>query len=262
MHNLLTTVAQTPVLLIGCDYDGTLAPIVDDPAQAWPILASIRALERLVELPNTHVAVISGRSVSDLKSFTRLSSRVWLVGSHGAEFPRAEPATSDVGAQPEPVDRKLAAAIAGSLDVIAARFAGCRVEPKPVGAALHVRQVAPSLRAECMQDVLDGPGAWPEVVVKHGKMVVDLCARSADKGVALDAIRATVGATKVVFIGDDLTDEDAFARLIQPRDLGVKVGPGATAALCRVESPRQVTSVLAMLHAARRSYQASFTDEM
>ncbi len=70
----------------------------------------------------------------------------------------------------------------------------------------------------------------------------------ADKGTAVQALRARTGAAAVLYAGDDVTDEDALAVLdAAAGDVGVKVGPGATAAGHRVGSPEQVTAMLARL---------------
>ena len=75
----------------------------------------------------------------------------------------------------------------------------------------------------------------------------------ADKGYALDALRHQVGATAAIFVGDDVTDEDAFSRLTGP-DLGIKVGAGPTFATQRVDGPRRRR---AAARAARRDAAAS-----
>ena len=71
---------------VGCDYDGTLAPLVDDPARAEPLPEAVAAVRALAALPQTTVAVVSGRALRDLATLSRLPSEVHLVGSHGSEF--------------------------------------------------------------------------------------------------------------------------------------------------------------------------------
>ena len=82
----LGRIARVPQLLIGCDYDGTLAPLVEDPAAAGPLPEAVAAVRALAALPQTVVAVISGRALRDLATLSRLPSEVHLVGSHGSEF--------------------------------------------------------------------------------------------------------------------------------------------------------------------------------
>src|SRR5688572_21572122 len=78
--------ARTPTLLVACDYDGTLSPIVDDPSKAAPLPEAVAAIRTLASLPQTTVAVVSGRALRDLATLSRLPSEVHLVGSHGSEF--------------------------------------------------------------------------------------------------------------------------------------------------------------------------------
>src|ERR1700742_1597835 len=82
----IVQIARTPRLLVACDYDGTLAPIVPNPEQARPMTESVGALRSLAGLHETTTAVISGRALRDLATLSRLPPEVHLVGSHGSEF--------------------------------------------------------------------------------------------------------------------------------------------------------------------------------
>src|SRR5690349_2332610 len=86
LRSAATRVARVPWLLVACDYDGTLAPIVEDPTKAAPLLEAVAAIRALAALPQTSVAVISGRALRDLAALSRLPAEVHLVGSHGSEF--------------------------------------------------------------------------------------------------------------------------------------------------------------------------------
>src|SRR6266851_2053845 len=68
----LSHLATTPVLLVACDYDGTLAPIVSDPGTARPLPEAVSALRALAILADTNVALISGRALHDLALLSRL----------------------------------------------------------------------------------------------------------------------------------------------------------------------------------------------
>jgi GH15 family glucan-1,4-alpha-glucosidase len=76
--------------------------------------------------------------------------------------------------------------------------------------------------------------------------VIELAVVETNKGEALEAIRHRVGASAAIYIGDDVTDEDAFASLTGP-DVGVKVGGGETRAKHRIENPDEAARVLAQL---------------
>jgi trehalose 6-phosphate phosphatase len=76
--------------------------------------------------------------------------------------------------------------------------------------------------------------------------VLEFAVRSTTKGEALEHLRRYTHADRVFYAGDDVTDEDAFAAL-QPDDLGVKSGPGATEAAFRVAGPDEIALVLSTL---------------
>jgi trehalose-phosphatase len=239
--------ARVPQLLVACDYDGTLAPLVDDPTAARPLPESVAAIRALAALPQTMVAVVSGRALRDLATLSRLPSEVHLVGSHGSEF--------DVGfverLQPDQVEVR--ARLKAELRTITADQPGVRLESKPASIAVHVRAAAPDVAARVVEAVRSGPAAWPGVHVKNGKHVVELSVLATHKGAALDQLRTQLSASAVLFLGDDVTDEDGFATLRGP-DVGIKIGAGDTAATFRVAAPLDGARVLAQLLEARRTW--------
>ena len=85
LFRIIQQLARAEQLLVATDYDGTIAPIVDSPAHAYPKEESVQAMRALAELDNTTSAVISGRSLRDLAAMSRLPREVHLVGSHGGE---------------------------------------------------------------------------------------------------------------------------------------------------------------------------------
>jgi trehalose-phosphatase len=243
----LGRIARVPQLLIGCDYDGTLAPLVDDPTAAGPMPEAVAAVRALASLPQTVVAVISGRALRDLATLSRLPSEVHLVGSHGSEF--------DLGfiqrLPPELVD--LHGKLVAELNEIVRDHPGVRLETKPASVALHVRGVGRDVSARALEAVRRGPATWPDVHVTHGKEVVELSLVATDKGAAVGALRVQASASAVLYVGDDVTDENAFAQLHGP-DVGVKVGPGETLAAFRVEQPVDAVRVLGFLLETRRQW--------
>jgi trehalose 6-phosphate phosphatase len=70
LEKKLKQIAQTPVLLVASDYDGTIAPIVSNPEDALPHPESMVALKSLGKLSLTHTAIISGRSLKFLTSLS------------------------------------------------------------------------------------------------------------------------------------------------------------------------------------------------
>ncbi|MER7015787.1 trehalose-phosphatase [Saccharopolyspora sp. NPDC000359] len=243
----IVQLARTPRLLVACDYDGTLAPIVADPTQAKPLPESVHALRSLAALPATTTAVISGRALRDLATLSRLPAEVYLVGSHGSEF--------DVGfvheLQPEATQLRTELQI-GLQDIVRGK-PGVTLEAKPASVAVHVRRADPEVASEVLETVRSGPAQWDGVSVTEGKEVIELSVVQTDKGNALDALRHQVGATAAVFLGDDVTDEKAFARLHGP-DLGIKIGDGDTLGRFRVDDAADVATVLAFLMEERRTW--------
>lgn len=247
LRQVLIALARTPTLLVATDYDGVMAPIVKNPNEAKPIKASIRALRGLAELPRTSAAVISGRALRDLAVLSRLPAEVHLVGSHGSEF--------DVGFGSElnRAQRRRLVAITEQAHAIAAEYDGVTVEEKPISVAIHYRNVDPDRRKAARAAIMDGPAAMDEVELTKGKDVVELAVMDTDKGSALDRLRRQVGATAVVFVGDDVTDEKAFARLRGP-DVGIKIGDGDTLASIRVADPHVAARAMTALWQLRQSW--------
>ena len=240
----LQLIARVPVLLVASDYDGTIAPIVSDPDRAHPRRESIVALRQLAALPQTHVAVISGRALVDLSRLTGLPDDVHLVGSHGSEF------DLDFATSLPPEAASLRERIASELAAVAGTEEGFHIETKPASVAFHYRNADEDRAREALKIVLDGPASLEGVFTKHGKKVVELGVVETSKGSALETMRHRSGASAVIFFGDDVTDEDAFTTLAGP-DIGVKVGPGESAAAHRVAGPDEVARVLARLSELR-----------
>ncbi|CRK61194.1 Trehalose-6-phosphate phosphatase [Alloactinosynnema sp. L-07] len=247
LRRAIVQVARTPRLLVACDYDGTLAPIVEDPEQARPHSESVGALRSLAGLHETTTAVISGRALRDLATLSRLPSEVHLVGSHGSEF--------DVGfvhALDEQA-RSLHLLIETELEQLIEGAPGVHLEVKPASIAVHVRRADAEVGERVLAAVRSGPCTWEGVQVTEGKAVVELAVIHTDKGHALDVLRHQVGATAAVFVGDDVTDEKAFARLHGP-DVGIKVGDGESLAVYRINDPVEVATVLAFMLEERQNW--------
>ncbi|HEU0089418.1 MAG TPA: trehalose-phosphatase [Pseudonocardiaceae bacterium] len=247
LRRALAQLARSPRLLVACDYDGTLAPIVEDPDRAFPRQESVAALRLLAGLPETTVAVISGRALRDLATLSRLPGEVHLVGSHGSEFDAGfvHALAPRVVALRQRLYDELARLVDG--------YEGVSLEVKPASVAVHVRRAVPEVAEQVLSEVLAGPCGWDGVQVTQGKSVVELAVVQTDKGQALDILRHQVGATAAVFLGDDVTDEKVFTRLTGP-DLGIKVGTGQSLAGYRVQAPEDVAMVLAVLVEERRHW--------
>ena len=237
MGPVLDSAVVAAVLLVACDYDGTLAPIVDDPAAAHPDARAIDALRTLSALPDTVVAVISGRARADLAGFLGEMPDVIFVGGHGGEW-------EDEEVTPE------ADALASVLREVAAGFPGSTVEAKPTGAAFHYRQLVDQDTAGGAAQAAIDAAADQATSVLHGKRVVEFSISDADKGAALRRLHHELSPDVTIFIGDDVTDEDAFSAL-GPSDMAVKVGGGETIAPWRLEGQFDVAPLLEELSTRR-----------
>lgn len=237
--------AGADVVLIASDYDGTLAELVDDPTRAWPWAPSIQILHDLAALPGVHVAVVSGRALDELRLLSGLGDDAVLIGSHGAELVDGVVEGFDADAA------ETLATVTSMLEAIAAKVPGARVELKPAGVAFHTRAVEPAIAADVTASVLTGVGAMAGVRVRPGKDVVELGVTRGDKGQAIASLRDRLGAAAVLFLGDDVTDEDAFAVLDGPLDVAVKVGPGPSIAPHRLDGVPEVGQLLSTVFELR-----------
>lgn len=243
----IAELVRVPVLLVATDYDGTLSPIVDDPADAVPHREALVALNNLAELPKTYAAVISGRSLADLAGLAAFAEPVHLVGSHGSEFD----AGFVDGLTAEQIQRL--DAIGNTLGVLAETHPGFTLERKPASIAFHYRNAPDHLAERAIDQIRADTAQLDRVHVKDGKKVIELSVIETSKAHAFQAIRSRLGATAAIFLGDDRTDEDIFDILRGP-DVGVKVGAGETLAPFRVIDPVEVAQILARICEQRTAY--------
>ncbi len=241
LQDELRRIAASPILLVGCDFDGTLAAIAPTPDLAEVDRESLAALTRLSNLESTHVAVLTGRSRDDVARKLGGVQGFTLVGGHGAE--------SDDVAQP---DRGMLDELRETMARIGSRFVGALVEVKRTGVAMHYRNVEPAAHGDFRAEVHAAAARLGCPLVRDGLMVVETGVVKADKGMALRSLVQRLNAHAVLFIGDDATDEDAFAAL-RPQDVGVRVGSAESVAEFSVRDPVVVRQVLASLAAEREA---------
>jgi len=250
LNDIVSHVTSSPVLLVASDFDGTLAELVERTDHASTNPASRAALSRLSRTPHTHIAIISGRGLADLRSRLRPDERWELSGSHGAEIAGEpdRPFTANSCDQLE--------LVAAELKTLASMHAGCSVEHKPRGVAFHYRGILDGCTEEVVDAVMALAKHSPALVMRLGSMVVEFLADRVTKGDGLRRIRRRVGASAVIFIGDDLTDEHAFMAMV-PSDAAVKVGSGDTRAKFRLEGTDDVARLLTLLADEREAWARS-----
>ncbi|WP_051389444.1 trehalose-phosphatase [Arthrobacter sp. 35W] len=250
LQHAIAALAQTERLLVALDFDGTMSPLVPRPEDARPLPASATAFAALSALPGTTTALISGRALASLRLVAGPPAATLLVGSHGAEVwlgPGAAPLElSD--AEQDALSRVVAA-----LEAVAAEHPGTAVEYKPAGAVLHTRQADDAVGDSAIAAARSALTAGSGIHLTDGKRVLEAAVVRADKGQGLGLLRDAAAATAVFFAGDDVTDEHAFAAL-GTGDVGVKVGPGETAAGYRIPSPAGLPAVLEQLLAGRERW--------
>lgn len=201
--------------LFAFDLDGTLAPIVPNPTEI-AIPEDVR--QALIQLDSiAPVAIITGRSRTDALNHLRFSPR-YLVGNHGAEgLPGAEAGGLDF--------IRLCNEWKEQLHLLLPDIAeqGISLDDKGETMALHYRHAVN--RAEARKSILSAiAGLKPTPRVVAGIYVKNLVPYTAPhKGKALEALMAHLGASRAIFVGDDVTDEDVF-RLANPEILGIRVG--------------------------------------
>lgn len=230
---LAAIAAEPATALIASDYDGTLAPIVDDPAAAVPAPGAVDALAGLAARVGT-VAVITGRAAADAVSLGGLAAVPGLIvlGHYGAQRWQAGELTAP---DPPPGVQAVREALPGLLTGLAAPE-GTAIEDKGTSLAVHTRRTAdPAAALGLLREPLRRLAGDAGLTVEPGRFVLELRPPGMDKGAALRQLAAERRARSVLFCGDDLGDLAAFAAVRELRAGGV---PGCTVASGSPESPR------------------------
>jgi trehalose-phosphatase len=232
-------------LLVALDFDGTLAPLQDDPWTVRVAPGGEQVLARLGARPDVVLALVSGRSLDTLAPLAPVPVGTVLVAGHGAERGRAVPDGLERTTLHLAGDRaRLLVALHDGAWRIADEHDGVWVEAKPTSVVVHTRRAEPGVAAAA-QAAAHRLGETAARVLT-GKDVVELMALPSDKGSALAGLRAETGARAVLYAGDDVTDEHAF-EVLGPDDVAVKVGAGPSSAAYRVADPVALVAALVVL---------------
>jgi len=237
-------------VLVALDFDGTLAPDVDDPANARALPQAHDALLQLHAQPGVTVALISGRSLESLVAVSELPGDVPLVGSHGLEVRFA---VGDAAPAIDDADRARVVALQSRLDPLVVATPGAWLELKPAGLAVHTRLVDATAASALVTAVRAAAQlADAHLTVRDGKDVVEFSVRDATKGDGLRALRERFLPDAIFFAGDDVTDNDALA-VLGRRDIGIVVGMMPSSATHRVPTPTALAQVLIVLARVREA---------
>jgi trehalose 6-phosphate phosphatase len=237
-------------LSVFLDFDGTVTPIVDNPADAHLGPGMKAALEALTRRHDTLLVFISGRSVDDLRQRVGIPNVVY-AGNHGLEISGGGVSFVEPSAVAK---RDLLKRLVDGLDGSLRHIRGAWVEDKTLTATVHYRQAAPRDEGAVANIVHAALAHQSEIFqLNAGKKVFEIVPRAKwHKGAAVCWINARLagpGAASI-YIGDDRTDEDAFVQLLG--EITIRVGSeGDTAARYHVEDPGQVRVFLEWLNGER-----------
>lgn len=219
---LAALIAQPREALVAFDYDGTLAPIVEDPADARAhpeVVEGLVALSARVGL----VAIVTGRPAAQAVELGRFESagleRLVVLGHYGVE--RWDAATSSLHTAEPPAGlervRGELAGLLASLDL-----SDADVEDKGLSVAVHVRRLKdPAAAFAKLEQPLRELAADTGLAAEPGRYVIELRPTGMDKGRALRSLVDEAGARTVAFTGDDLGDLPAFEEVGRLRADGV-----------------------------------------
>ncbi|WP_293768974.1 trehalose-phosphatase [uncultured Corynebacterium sp.] len=258
---VIDDLARAAYLAVVSDFDGTLAPFAVDRYSVQANGAALAALQRLAAAARTTAAVLSGRDVEGLRRVCHLEPPVIFGGSHGAE---TAPATGgEITGGLDDAGRAHLEKMKAAVEDLVARHPGTEVELKPYQVVLHARELQlrdPAAAEAALQAATTvDPSPYPFTL---GKSVAEFSATTATKGTWLGELRERLEAetgqpVTLVFLGDDLTDEDGFAALDyspadgRVSDVGIKVGDGETAGNHRLADVEAVAEFLTQLADAR-----------
>jgi trehalose 6-phosphate phosphatase len=217
----LQQIQAAPESVLLLDYDGTLAPFHVDRSLAYPYHGVVSLLDGIVQCDKTRVVIVSGRPIVELRALLTPMSDLEMWGSHGLERQLSDGSYSRVQ-----VSEEDAASLREAEEwVVAAGLLTC-AEIKLGGIAIHWRGVAPA-EAKRIQALTQD--SWRPLAERSGLKLLrfeaglELRVSHPDKGNAVRTIIAALDdKVPIAFLGDDLTDEDAF-QVLKERGLTVLV---------------------------------------
>jgi trehalose 6-phosphate phosphatase len=226
---IINRIKSSQKVLILFDYDGTLTPIVEEPELAVLSDKSRKVVKALAGKRKFIVGIISGRAISDIKSKVNIDNIIY-AGNHGLEiegpgFAFIHPLTDEIKSNLKLINivlNKTVGSIKGSI-----------VEDKGITLSVHYRQVEDTDKEKEVKNVFDRvigiARKLGKVNTTSGKKVYEVRPPVQwHKGKAIELIMKDYEKTRykpiIIYMGDDLTDEDAFQSLKAFKGISIYVG--------------------------------------
>ena len=224
------------------DFDGVLVGLAETPGAIEVDPEVPRLLEGLHAVTRGAVAIVSGRSVEDIRRYLPRFPGI-VVGSHGAEIDRGSGPERMVDPDPACVE-----ALRKMVEGFAYTDPAYIAEPKPMGVVLHFRR-KPELRGAAYHMLEAALQDFDGFHIHHSKMAFEVRPDGVGKEHAVETLmgEAPFQGRRPVYFGDDVTDERALEWVRDQGGVSVKVGDGQTAAGCRLNTPDDVRAALASL---------------
>jgi trehalose 6-phosphate phosphatase len=247
LDSLAKKVRTSTQVLLFADFDGTLVPIQEEPTKCFLSPAVSRTLSALAGCDRVAVGLVSGRSLEDLRTRVGLAG-IAYAGNHGLEiegpgFCFREPSAAQMTEELDKLVSDLRPAIT--------EIPGAWIEHKGLSVSIHYRETPPANVPRLIDVVRRGAAPSHDThktVLRHGKMVLEVRpAVDWHKGKAIHWLANRLSAPGVepmlIYLGDDDTDEDAFAAL--PDEVTILVGENRrTSATYYVRDPKEVQQFL------------------
>jgi trehalose 6-phosphate phosphatase len=198
------------------DYDGTLVPLVDDPFDTKLTAKSQKLLKKVTKL--YRCAVLSGRSLTDVKKKSHGMGFREVVGNHGMEFAHSKRSSIFAARAAKWVQKFADAVRDGRVD-----GRGLQLEDKIVSISIHYRGARNPKKSE--RELLRFFKELSGLRLVGGKFVFNLLPNvRKNKGTAIEELRKLLKCDHIVYVGDDVTDEDVFMLKNKSKILDVRVG--------------------------------------
>ena len=217
----LARLSESSERLLILDYDGTLAPFKVERSEAIPYPGVVDLLESIAKSELSKIVVVSGRNVEEVSKFLSMERQLELWGSHGWE--RMNPDGTVITFDPGEDART---GLTEALRIIETQELEKRIECKHASIALHWRGLRESLKQELKEKI---SAAWQDIAEGHGLALksfeggLEIIAPGRNKSHAVrEIIDGSDSDSVAAYLGDDLTDEDAF-KALRPEDLGILV---------------------------------------